>query len=500
MANNWAWVYVANIKGPKGDVGDLRRGFIPANTNLNTMISLSHSGVWGTSGANLNTYVNLPVVEPGALFVIISGNGSVTQQFYPYARNTLYQRVALNSGGTSWSAWVDVMAGTAPYNRGIIPVGTDLNTMISASAHSGQWGTSGSNIGTYSNLPVGETGILEVVAPGTGAVVQRYTPYAKGVTYSRSVTNITGAAWTPWLALGSGNTTAAPSAPQSDPAAPLETNEAVIEFFGDSLTEAGGVIAKLAELMPSKSIVNHGVSGQTAGQIASRQGGSPSLIAVAGDTIPASGSVAVTNRTLQFLAKTGLPARSMTGRLAGVAGTMSNTAGSTAYTFTRTTAGDAVPCPPNTPFYPDEGKNARQNFGIFWAGTNNPDTGIVDYVMAMCRYLSPVYKKFLVLTPTGSSDDVVGTTRNKLFVAAADQLVYELGPRVLDIRAWLIANGLSALGITPTEADNTAVTGNAIPPSLTTDGTHFTPAAQTLIGQQIYQKLLDLDEIYGFHA
>ena len=467
-----------------------RRGTLPASTDLNAMLSpSSHSGMWGIISANLPSYANLPVQESGALLVIVSGYGSVTQQFYPYAKNVQYQRTTRNLFGASWTAWVDVVVGTAPYDRGTLPASTDLNLMISSSSHSGQWGTSGANLGTYLNLPVLETGILEVIAPGNGAAHQRFTPYAKDITYTRSATNTTGATWTQWASSAS---SAVGFVDRSDPSAPLESSELTISMFGDSLTMAGGIRTRLVALMPSKTVNNFGISGQTAGQIAARQGGSPSLISVASNTIPASGPVAVTARTLQFLSQTDLPAKSMTGRLAGVAGTMSVEAGSTAYTFTRNTSGDAVTCPANSPFIADQGKDTRRDVQIIWGGVNNPETGVVDYVMAMCRHLSPSLKKFLVLSPTGSSGNGIGTTRYKLYTAANEQLAYELGDRFFDLRRWLIDNGLAAAGITPTTEDTTAIANDTIPPSLTTDGTHFTAGVQTIIGDQVHAKIVSL--------
>jgi hypothetical protein len=246
--------------------------------------------------------------------------------------------------------------------RGILPANADLNLYISPSAHVGLWATSGANNGTVLNKPTGyenDQGTYQVIGAGNGAVSQLFYPYAKNVVVRRTLTNTSGATWTAWevtdakqdaaIAALDTRVTAAESAGyiDSDPTAPLESVSTTIDMWGDSLTMADGVAARLRALLPGVTVTNRGVSGQTAGQIAARQGGVHSRLTVTADTIPASGPVAVTARTESLLAQTGYPVRSETGRLSGVAGTLTNgTVGSIAYTFTRTTAGDTVPCPP----------------------------------------------------------------------------------------------------------------------------------------------------------
>jgi hypothetical protein len=98
----------------------------------------------------------------------------------------------------------------------------------------------------------------------------------------------------------------------------------------------------------------------------------------------------------------------------------------------------------------------------------------------------------VVLGVTNAPDETTGTAKYKLVVGANDQLAYELGSRFIDIRRWLIDNGLAAVGITPTAEDNAAIAGDAVPPSLTTDGVHFTTAAQTAIGTYVHGELVAL--------
>lgn len=391
--------------------------------------------------------------------------------------------------------------------RGFLPASADLNLYISPSLHGGRWGTSGASLSTYLHKATGyenDAGTYEVITGGNGAVTQKFYPYAKPVEVSRTLTVTDGSNWTPWKVDGADNAAAiaaldtrvaaveANTYEDADPTAPLESSATLYTQWGDSLTEAGGITTRLRALMPAATVTNRGISGQTASQIAARQGGRHSRFTVTGDTIPASGPVAVTVRDIALLAKTGYAAVSLTGRLNGVPGTASVAAGEIAYTFTRTTAGDPVPCPARTPFIVDNGVTARKETQIIWAGRNNPETGVYDYVMAMARHLSPAVKRFIVLSVTNSETETTGTDKYKTITRENELMANAFGSRFLDIRRWLIDNGLAAAGITPTSADNAAIAGDAVPPSLTSDGVHFTGPVQTIIADRIHAKLLEL--------
>lgn len=128
-------------------------------------------------------------------------------------------------------------------------------------------------------------------------------------------------------------------------------------FVGDSIAE--GWASRSAPLATSlgRSIVNIGIGGQASPQIAARQGGAPARVTVSGNAIPGSGSVSVTALTesdgtpVSPLKLTGDGSRTLSVVIAGVAGVLTGvTSGSSAtYTFTRSTAGEVMPCPPGSP-------------------------------------------------------------------------------------------------------------------------------------------------------
>lgn len=479
------------------------RGVLPASADFNDYyLTSAHQGVWVTGAAGLPTYTNMPEVVAGTLEVYSGGTGASFQRFTVNATNKTYQRVRNGYSPVTWTAWVPVIdASKGPFVRGFLAAATDLNALIGHGSHAGIWATASSSLSTYKNLPAAVTGILEVLSPGNGAVTQRYTPHGTSTTYQRALVQLDGSSWTAWkktsvdqdaFAALQAEVQSISMDTDSDPTAPLESSAHSLAMWGDSLTHAGGVTTRLATLLPGVNVVNRGISGQTAGQIAARQGGQHAKLTVQNNTIPTSGPVPVTGRTQALLAQTGYPARSETGMLAGVHGTLSNAEGSTAYTFTRTTPGEATPCPPASRFVTDSGRAARASTQIIWAGRNNPDLGVENYVMAMVRHLSPAVKRFLVVSVTNAPHETVGTARHALITGINERLNYELGDRFVDLRRWLIDEGLSELGLTPTPEDQTAIAGDAVPPSLTTDGVHFTPAAQTIIGDRLHAELVAL--------
>src|SRR5690606_14308955 len=114
--------------------------------------------------------------------------------------------------------------------------------------------------------------------------------------------------------------------------------------------------------------------------------------------IPASGPVAVT----AIRNKPVLPhsTRGVTGTLAGVHGTMRETSGG-GVTFTRTSVGDAILCPPGSRFTPEDGLEMRDRQVTIWAGRNDvyptDPALVVSAIRAQIDYLSPSVKRAMVM-------------------------------------------------------------------------------------------------------
>ena len=459
-----------------------------ARPDVDSADDIATLGWWPVGSAGLS---GLPFAGAGHVLHIESSTGPAFQEAVEYATGATYRRPMTNPYVTPkvWGAWRRI---DTDY-RGTVPDGVDLNIYDSLNS-SGRYALAAGR--AYLNAPFDSAGQLRVDVASTGPGYQEAVEYATGATYRRSLTDpySTPRGWGAWRRTDASDAPTLAATPRlPDPGAPLESDLTTLTMWGDSLTHAGGIAQQLRSLMPAVTVVNRGMSGQNSAHIAGRQGGSPAVMTVVGGVIPASGGVVIDTRTTNILIESGYPARSLTGYLAGVHGTLSVPSGTLTHTFTRTTDGTPVEIPDGAPFWTDDGIAARRGAQIIWMGRNNLGTALpTDYLPDMIEHLSPARKRVVVLSVTNRPDEGIGTDRYRLFQAVNEQLRVMAGECFLDVRRWLVDEGLAAVGVTPTPEDEAAVIADAVPPSLTTDGTHFTGAAQTAIGTWVHAQLEDL--------
>ena len=480
------------------------KGTLPDGTDLNSITTPIDAGLHALSSGS--EYPNNPF--PGVLALLTvatTGLGVVSQEIQRYGTGAMMRRHVTNYYSTpvTWSPWEDAQGSGG--DMGSLSAEDDIDTMYTRD-HAGSWRVEQSSLAEALGLPlpaagsrVGTLTVDWITGVGNPWAIQTWRPF-DGSTHTRSYGQ---GSWSAWRSVtrdvaeltqrvrdleGNGATDGI------DPArliAPLESRIADIALWGDSNLQSGGTATRLRELLPESTVHNYARSGQYASLIAARQGGVQALITVNGNTIPATGPVAVYT-SIQLLFQTARPALSIEGTLAGVHGTLSVAAGTNNYTFHRTNPGDPVPVAQGTPFWADIGRNSRDAVSIFWVGGNNPDLGVHEYNLDMAAHLTPAHKRFIVMPCINLHFEVIGTPgyednmRNNRAGAAA------FGDRWLDHRTWLIHNGLDAAGITPTQEDLDAIAGDAMPPSLTSDGAHFTGPVQRIIGDLIHEKMQDL--------
>lgn len=223
---------------------------------------------------------------------------------------------------------------------------------------------------------------------------------------------------------------------------------------------------------------NFGEPSQGSAEIAVRQGGLKPRVTLVGNLIPSGTAEALAIATITPLdgwtQYRDAGTMKMRGTLAGVSGTLEHSikAGRESFAFQPDAPPDeAVPVPPQTEFSGNQGYRYRGCVQIIWAGANNSrqNAAIIRDIAAMVDWI-PAPKRYLVV-------GTIAGVRNALSSA--------YGPRFVDLRTWLIKEGLSAAGVRPTSQDAAAIAANNIPPSLFGDGTHFTQAAYTAIGQHL---------------
>lgn len=271
--------------------------------------------------------------------------------------------------------------------------------------------------------------------------------------------------------------------------------------YGDSQTAGFSWGPRMVALSDTLTeAIGRGVSGQEAGSVAIRQGGIV-LKTTADCTIPATGKpvdIPVSSSVKPCNMRYG--ASELPVILAGVRGvlTVIATADSNATTLWDRASGagtlrftpsaspaESVTVPSGTSFvsqdvedHPDWAKSLT----IIWVGGNDAAfagttrvTGVVSAVTAMVDRLRGAVDepRFLVAGRTTGPTNVEGTSSWQTAVDQRDALKAAFPDNAIDIWGHVRDNGLDILGIEPTAEDTAALAGKTVPPSLTSDGLHF---------------------------
>jgi len=271
--------------------------------------------------------------------------------------------------------------------------------------------------------------------------------------------------------------------------------------YGDSQTAGFSWGNRLPALLSSvDEAVGRGVSGQEAGSVAIRQGGII-LTTTADCTISASTSpVVVPVQASVTPCNIRSSSSAMPMVLAGVRGELkilgpADDAGITAWSNANG-AGTAQFTPASAPTKPVDVPSGQEIISqdvldhpewagyvqVIWVGGNDSAfagstrvTGVVSAAQAMVDYMKTAVDTplFLVASRTTYASEVEGTTAHATAVAQRDALAEAFPDQAIDIWGHVRDNGLSILGIEPTEADLAAIAGKSMPPSLTADNIHY---------------------------
>ncbi|WP_252149979.1 hypothetical protein [Acinetobacter cumulans] len=275
-----------------------------------------------------------------------------------------------------------------------------------------------------------------------------------------------------------------------------------IVMWGDSMTQ-NGTSSALAALMTDRSVIGRGIGGQNSKQIAIRAGAIPITVTLAGNTIPASGGVAVTDsNAFGILTQGGSHYGTVIVKIAGVRGTIT-TNSSGAWTFTRSTAGEAVTTVENeiavidgdTAFVPNP-EQYRNHTVIIWAGRNWSWGGraeivqVRDEILAIVKHLTSKNKRYLVISPCNANGEGIGTERYQLMNDLNAELKLTFGDRYVNIRDSIVKHSLVDLGITPTAQDSIDIANDVPPSSIRSDGVHFTLQGYVYTAQLLQRQIL----------
>lgn len=268
----------------------------------------------------------------------------------------------------------------------------------------------------------------------------------------------------------------------------------------------------MATDFPERIVLGRGIGGQRANQIAMRQGGLGFTITIDGNQIVAgantvtafngvalAGCSTISDSTQnQMLLSTASDntTRSLTVEIAGITGILTRTATggppSTAETYTFTPdAGQPVPvsCPADSPVTVLAGLELNYTF-CYWDGRNNKELdnwSVVSYVQDMIDHLAVQEPRGAVLSIINGNyaDEFIGQPKYLELIAANEELATAFPDFYVDVRRYLIDDGLADLGITPTAQDLTDIANDIVPSSLRTDNIHLTAAANGLVSDYV---------------
>lgn len=267
-----------------------------------------------------------------------------------------------------------------------------------------------------------------------------------------------------------------------------------IVCWGDSLTfgqGGNGVTYPLVlEEKTGLEVLNYGIQGETARQIAIRMGVLPmttGAFEMPADTTPVEVTLWQGGED---------PIMMRLGDCAinpcvidGVEGILSYKAEDNKYYFTRSEAGDGKHIEPDTlvETYASRDMDSSDIIVLF-AGTNLPPSKetvgeLIDMEKRMLEYLG--CEKYVVI---GLTSKILIPDIEPINEALSEAF----GEHFLDIREYLLTDALKDAGIEPTKKDKKNIANGKVPKSLRVDEVHGTDVFYRLIGEQVYEKIVEL--------
>ena len=285
------------------------------------------------------------------------------------------------------------------------------------------------------------------------------------------------------------------------------TKKLTIACWGDSLTAGVGssdgvtypsVLSDLCK--DTIDVISYGFGGETSSEIAIRQGAIP--ITVDSCVIPEGSWVKLSFTSERCTPPSTVNSTSRVGinpcSLNGVEGRIIwNEDG---YYFMRDRGGESVEVDAGTQIITYGTNNFMDDdIVIIWSGTNDGlgDASTDEELKSKMEELISNQKEMLEHANT-ENYIIIGLTAAYSNIEEINSILKdEYKEHFLDIKEYLVNNGLQDAGIEATENDQNEISHNRVPSSLLYDAIHFNSSGYKAIGNGVYKKLVSLGYISG---
>lgn len=127
---------------------------------------------------------------------------------------------------------------------------------------------------------------------------------------------------------------------------------------------------------------------------------------------------------------------------------------------------------------------------IFFMGYNGGYREVSELIAQYRRMIAyGKTRRYLVIGLHKPNKSAPTTDKMK---AMEEMMQKAFGRHYINLRAYLVSDGLKDAHLTPTPEDREAISHGAVPPQLLADGTHFTPEGYRLIAEIIHKRFREL--------
>lgn len=136
-------------------------------------------------------------------------------------------------------------------------------------------------------------------------------------------------------------------------------------------------------------------------------------------------------------------------------------------------------------------QNLRGKYAyVFFMGQNGGFSDVADLIRQLKAMIAYSGSKRFIVMSFHRPNKIINTP--KRMAEMEDSLSREFGEHYINLRGYLLKQGLKDAGLSATQADRDSITVGAVPPQLLKDGIHFTKNGYRIVGKLVAKKFKQL--------